>query len=53
MKCSCNYVQYCSTRCQEDDKEDHSEECFYIKKRKAPPPSDTARSTSALFLDKW
>ena len=43
MKCSCNYVQYCSTRCQEEDKEEHSEECFYIKKRKSPPPSDTAR----------
>ena len=48
--CQCQYAYYCSESCKETDKENHGDECFYIKRKKSPPTSDTVRFLLRLIL---
>lgn len=41
--CVCKYAAYCSPTCLNNDKDNHEDECFYIRKNKLNPTSDTLR----------
>ena len=41
--CGCRCTFYCSEDCREGDRENHEDECYYFKKAKRAPTSDTAR----------
>ena len=47
----CQYANYCSTNCLEQDKAIHNAECYYLsKKRTGSPGSDTCRMLLRMIL---
>ena len=47
---NCGYSYYCDAKCKEGDLIDHEDECYYFKRRKIIPASDTARFILRFLL---